>query len=509
MKANTQHKADGNAGITVIGLGPGDERMLTREAWDALCCAEEVYLRTHHHPTVEHLPAHLRIQTFDAVYEQHDTFDQVYDAIAHEIIRLGERPAGVVYCVPGHPLVGESTVQRILEWAPASGLTVHLVSGLSFVEPALEALGIDALDGLQIADGTRLAQCHHPWINPDLPALIAQVYSRVVASGVKLALMNLYHDDHPVVIIKAAGGPSHSHRDIRLYELDWQDDLDHLTTVFVPPVAKSSSVAAFQEVIARLRAPGGCPWDREQTHQTLESNLLEETYEVLAALDADDPTKLCEELGDLLLQIVLHAQIATEEETFKAVDVLQGIIAKMERRHPHVFGDAQANDSQEVLRNWEQIKRDERDDPARSLFDGIPKGLPALAQALELQRRAARVGFDWDAPEPVLAKVAEEAGEIQRAEDADARLDEFGDLLFSLVNAARWMEIDPETALRHANQRFAARFQHIEQGAAAAGRLLEDMTLAEMDALWEQAKAGEASDVSHTLNRHKEVSDHA
>jgi len=168
MKANTQHKADGNAGITVIGLGPGDERMLTREAWDALCCAEEVYLRTHHHPTVEHLPAHLRIQTFDAVYEQHDTFDQVYDAIAHEIIRLGERPAGVVYCVPGHPLVGESTVQRILEWAPASGLTVHLVSGLSFVEPALEALGIDALDGLQIADGTRLAQCHHPWINPDL-----------------------------------------------------------------------------------------------------------------------------------------------------------------------------------------------------------------------------------------------------------------------------------------------------------------------------------------------------
>jgi len=162
-----------------------------------------------------------------------------------------------------------------------------------------------------------------------------------------------------------------------------------------------------------------------------------------------------------------------------------------------------------VLRNWEQIKRDERDDPARSLFDGIPKGLPALAHALELQRRAARVGFDWDTPEPVLAKVAEEAGEIQRAEDADARLDEFGDLLFSLVNAARWMEIDPETALRHANQRFAARFQHIEQGAAAAGRLLEDMSLAEMDVLWEQAKAGEASDAPHAPNRQKEVSDHA
>lgn len=505
MTAKQPAALDGSIGITVIGLGPGDERALTRGAWDTLCLAEELYLRTRHHPTVEHLPAHLTLHTFDELYEQHDSFADVYDAIAQEVVRLGGRPQGVLYGVPGHPLVGESSVQRILALAPAAGLAVRLIGGLSFVEAALESLGIDALDGIQIADGTQIAQSHHPWLNPDLPALIAQVYNRVVASDVKLALMNLYHDDHPVVLVQGADGPAPSRRKIKLYELDWQDDLDHLTTLYVPPVERRSSTAAFQDVIARLRAPGGCPWDREQTHQSLQGNLLEETYEVLAAIDADDPVELCEELGDLLLQIVLHAQIATEEATFKAVDVLQGIIAKMERRHPHVFGDAQADDSDTVLRNWEQIKRAERGDPHRSLFEGIPAGLPALAQAIALQRRAARVGFDWDAPEPVLAKVAEEVGEVQQADDADSRLDEFGDLLFSLVNVARWMEIDPETALRRANQRFATRFQHIERSAADAGRPLEEMTIEEMDALWEQAKQQE---ITMRAGNQEEAGDH-
>ncbi|MGC9361141.1 MAG: nucleoside triphosphate pyrophosphohydrolase, partial [Anaerolineae bacterium] len=349
------------------------------------------------------------------------------------------------------------------------------------------------MDGLQIADGTAIGQQHHPWLNPDVPSLIAQVYNRTVASDVKLTLMNQYHDDHPVVLIQAAGTPRESIRRIRLYELDWQTDLDHLTSVFVPPTEQRTSVTAFQDVVARLRAPNGCPWNREQTHQSLQNNLVEETYEVLEAIDADNSSDLCKELGDLLLQIMLHAQIATEEGSFKTIDVLEAIIAKMERRHPHVFGDAQASDTQEVLRNWEQIKRAEHDDPAKSLLDGLPAGLPALGQAFALQQRAAHVGFDWESPEPVLDKVAEEVHELRDTHDPEARAREFGDLLFSLVNAARWLDIDPETALRRANQRFASRFKRIEQTAAASGRALEQMSPIEMDALWEQAKAEEAT----------------
>ncbi len=496
-------------GITIVGLGPGDEATLTLSAWETLSQAGEVYLRTERHPTVPHLPQQLRVHTFDSIYEQCDSFGQVYEEIAHRVIDLGARPEGVVYAVPGHPLVGETSVQRILELAPQRELEVRFVSGVSFLEPALEALGLDAMDGLQIADGTAIGQQHHPWLNPDVPSLIAQVYNRTIASDVKLTLMNQYHDDHPLVLIQAAGTPRQSVRHIRLYELDWQTDLDHLTSLLVPATSQQTSVSAFQNVLARLRAPNGCPWDREQTHQSLQSNLLEEAYEVLEAIDADSPPELCEELGDLLLQIMLHAQIATEEGSFKTIDVLEAIIAKMRRRHPHVFGDAQASDTQEVLRSWEQIKRAERDDPAKSLLDGLPAGLPALSQAFALQHRANHVGFDWESPEPVLAKVAEELDELRDANDPETRAREFGDLLFSLVNAARWLDIDPETVLRRTNQRFASRFRYIEHAAAASGRALEEMSLVEMDALWEQAKAEEATPTQPETPGAKEGTPHA
>jgi tetrapyrrole methylase family protein / MazG family protein len=496
-------------GITIVGLGPGDEATLTLSAWETLSQAGEIYLRTERHPTVSHLPQHLRVHSFDSIYEQLGSFAQVYEEIAQRVVELGARPEGVVYAVPGHPLVGETSVQRILELAPQRELEVRFVSGVSFLEPALEALGLDAMDGLQIADGTAIGQQHHPWLNPDIPAVIAQVYDRRVASDVKLTLMNQYHDDHPVVVIQAAGTPHQSVRHIRLYELDWQTDLDHLTSLFVPPTPQQSSVAAFHDVLARLRAPNGCPWDREQTHQSLQSNLVEETYEVLEAIDADSAPDLCEELGDLLLQIMLHAQIATEEGSFKAIDVLEAITAKMRRRHPHVFRDGQASDTQEVLRNWEEIKRAERDDPSKSLLDGLPAGLPALSQAFALQDRAHRVGFDWESPEPVLAKVTEELDELRDAKDPETRAREFGDLLFSLVNAARWLDIDPESALRRANQRFASRFRQIEQAAAASGRAIEEMSLIEMDALWEQAKAEEATPTQPESPDAKEGTPHA
>lgn len=481
-------------GITIIGLGPGNPEQLTLEAWRALEGSQEVYLRTLRHPVVEALPRGPAYRSFDDLYEAHDSFPEVYEAMAQRLLALAERPEGVVYAVPGHPTMGETSVRRALELAAERALPVRIIAGLSFLEPTAVALGIDPFDGLQIADATALALRHHPNLDPDVAALVVQVYNRQLASEVKLTLMSLYHDDHPVRLVRAAGTPDASVRDLPLYELDRQGDLDHLTSLYIPALAEPGSVARFQDVVARLRAPDGCPWDREQTHQTLRTHLLEETYEVLDALDTDDMDKLREELGDLMLQILLHAQIAVEDGDFKLVDSMQHVMEKLIRRHPHVFGGEKVQDSDEVLRAWEQIKRQERGEHFASLLAGISRALPSLSQALEMQRRAARVGFDWGSVEPVEAKVAEEIEEFRLAPDPERRSAEFGDLLFSLVNLARWHAIDPESALREANQRFARRFETIERHAADIGRPLEEMTLEEMDALWDEAKEAETRD---------------
>ncbi|MBC7236889.1 MAG: nucleoside triphosphate pyrophosphohydrolase [Chloroflexi bacterium] len=479
------------AKIIILGLGPGDPALITREAWDVLENAEEVYLRTVHHPTVAGLPAHVRYYSFDELYETHETFEQVYEAIAQRVIELAERPEGIVFAVPGHPLVGEASVLRILALAKERGLAVRIVAGLSFLEPTMTALGIDPFDGLQICDATILAQRHHPNLDPDVAALVVQLYHRHLAADVKITLMNLYPDDHPLRLVRGAGTPEQAIIELPLYELDRHDDLDHLTSVYIPPLSWPGSLATYQDVVARLRAPGGCPWDRQQTHQSLRPHLLEEAYEVLAALDADDPDLLREELGDLLLQVLLHAQIATEGGDFKLIDAVRVAVEKLIRRHPHVFGEAQAETAEEVLRAWEQIKRAERgEETFRSMLAGINKALPALSQAMEIQRRVARVGFDWLDPRSVADKVREELDELAHA-DASQRADEFGDLLFSLVNLARWYDIDAESALREANRRFMRRFAAIERRAAEAGIKLEEMSLQEMDTLWEQAKEEE------------------
>lgn len=454
--------------------------------------ASEVHLRTKHHPSVESLPEGARYHSFDEVYDNHDSYEEVYEEIATRVVALGERPQGVVYAVPGHPFMGETAVPRILELARKKGLSTRVIAGVSFLEPVTTALGLDPFDGLQICDAMLLGKRHHPNLCPDVGSLIVQVCDRYVASRAKITLMNLYHDDHPIRLVRHAGTEQQQVRELPLYQLDRQEDLDHLTTAYIPPLSSPASLSSFQDVIARLRAPGGCPWDRKQTHQTLRSELLEETYEVLAALDADDMEVLEEELGDLMLQILFHAQIAAEDGDFKLIDSTQHIIEKLVRRHPHVFGEEKVEDAEEVLQNWERIKREERgEEDFSSMLSGINRALPALSQAMEIQRRVARVGFDWSNAEPVSAKVEEELQEFRHASDADERLAEMGDLLFALVNVARWHGIDAESALRQANQRFMERFAVLERRAQAQGTPLKEMTPEELDALWEQAKGEE------------------
>lgn len=477
--------------ITILGLGPGNPAHLTLEAGQVLEGADEVYLRTERHPTVASLPPHLSLHSFDHLYEEKTDFAEVYREIAARVLALGERPQGVMYAVPGHPLVGEASVQRILSLARELGLKVRIIEGLSFVEPVLTCLGLDAMEGLQLVDATELAALHHPPVNPDRPTLVGQLYGRHLASSVKLTLMNLFPADHPVVLVHGAGTDGERVAALPLYELDRNDNneqIDHLTTLYLPPLPEISSLESFQDTIAHLRAPDGCPWDREQTHQSLRTALLEETYEVLTALDADDMDALCEELGDLLLQILLHAQIAVEEGDFSLAQVIEKINTKIKRRHPHVFGDVEVSGTAEVLHNWEEIKREEKGRVRGSMLDNVPPTLPALAQAQSYQRRVARVGFDWPDVEGVVAKVAEETEELLRTSDATEREEELGDLLFSLVNLARWLKVEAESALRAANARFARRFAAMEVLCRQRGQHLADLSLAEQDALWEEVK---------------------
>ncbi|MCP4594804.1 MAG: MazG family protein, partial [bacterium] len=251
-------------------------------------------------------------------------------------------------------------------------------------------------------------------LNPDLPVLLGQLYSRALAADVKLTLMNQYPDDHEVTLVHAAGTRDQHIDRLPLYELDRRESIAHLTTLYVPPLPGVTGFEGLQDTVAHLRAPGGCPWDREQTHKSLRAGLLEEAYETVAAIDAGDVRALQEELGDFLLQVLLQVQIATEEGEFKMVDVISGIDAKLKHRHPHVWGDRTVAGTGEVLQRWEELKREEKGKgPQHSTLDGVPAALPAVQQADTFSRRAARVGFDWSDPDGVADKVREEMAEVE------------------------------------------------------------------------------------------------
>jgi tetrapyrrole methylase family protein / MazG family protein len=481
--------------ITLLGLGPGDPSLLTRQAWEIISSTPEIFLRTVQHPTVAGFPPSIQIHSFDDLYEQLPSFDYVYAHIIDQVLSLGARPQGVVYAVPGHPFIAEATCPEIARRARLGGLSVRVIEGLSFIEPTITAPGVDPLPHLAILDALELAEDHVPPFPPDAPVLIAQIHSRQVANQVKLTLMETYPDEHLVSLVHAAGTPQQQVEELPLHAIDLSQSIGLLTSLYLPPLDKGTSFESFQEIIAHLRAPDGCPWDRAQTHQTLRTNLLEETYEALAALDADDPVHMGEEFGDLLLQITLHAQIANEYGEFSIAQVFKGIYDKIIHRHPHVFGDLQVTGVENVLQNWEKLKAEERSHEQlenggteTGLLDGVSLVLPALAQAEEIQRRAARVGFDWPDAHGVVDKISEECHELLSAPDLASRADELGDLLFAVVNLARHFEIDAESSLRQTNTRFRSRFAHIEASARQRGKQISDLTLDEMENYWQEAK---------------------
>jgi tetrapyrrole methylase family protein/MazG family protein len=269
--------------------------------------------------------------------------------------------------------------------------------------------------------------------------------------------------------------------------IDRSKKLSHLTSLYVSPLPDSASLNALAETVAILRGPDGCPWDQEQTPKSLRSGLLEEASEVLAAIDEEDNDSLAEELGDLLYHIVMQAQIASEENLFRLSDVITGIRSKLIRRHPHIWDDWQVANSEEVIQNWEHLKRSEKG-KLNSMMDNLPSALPALARAQFIQNRVSKIGFDWKTIQGVKSKVDEEINELERASDMRMKVHEMGDILFALVNLARWLGIDAEIALREGNMRFEHRFREMEQIAANGDLDLAMMDIEDLEALWQEAK---------------------
>lgn len=480
-------------GIIVVGLGPGDGRFLTREAWELFSQTEKVYLRTERHPAVVDLPPRLEQISFDAIYDSAESFEAVYQAIVEKLVQLG-RETDILYAVPGHPLVGESTVLRLLELAEAEAVDVKIVAGLSFVEPVLTAVQADGMNGVQLFDAIEITQYHYPPINSDFPVLLGQVYNNFLASELKLTLTQIYPDEHPIYLVHGAGLPEEIVEAIPLYEIDRSEHISHLSSLYLPPLSFPSTVTALAETVAILRSPDGCPWDQEQTPQSMRSGFLEEASEVLEALDQEDVIGLQEELGDMFYHLLMQTQMAGEGELFKLTDVLIGIDAKLKRRHPHVWGDWQVADSDEVIVNWEKIKEQEKAQAPQSMLDNIPLALPALARSQKIQERVRKIGFDWSEIQSVYNKVYEEMDELKQAQTPLEQTDELGDVLFVLVNLAKWLNIDAESALRQANLKFDRRFRQVEQLAVARQLELASMSLEELDLLWQEVKRQEKLD---------------
>jgi tetrapyrrole methylase family protein/MazG family protein len=448
-----------------------------------------VIVRTLHHPAAAELAASRAVTTCDDLYDSLDDLDAVYAAIAGRVLEVAGSHS-VVYAVPGSASVGERAAALIVTGANERGIPVDVLPGESFVDLALLAVGVDPLaKGLQILDGRSL---------PDplplhVPTLISQVDTQLALAEVATSLGKVLDGETPVVFLDSLGGPNERIERIPLRRLD-ELVPGPRTSLFVdpPPVGWFGLVAVNRAL--RLE----CPWDRDQTHHSLLEHLLEEAYEAIEAigrLGSDAPAgevdygayaEVEEELGDLLLQVVFHATLAREAAAFDVEEVAEGIRRKLVHRHPHVFGDVVAHDAETVRSNWETLKSQEK--RRDSLMDDVPRVLPALARAAKLQRRASTAGFDWSDTEPVVAKIHEEVDELDVAAGSASTSHELGDVLFSVVNLARHLDIDPEGALRSANERFEGRFRSVEASAVAGGRSLEALSLEEMDELWEAAK---------------------
>lgn len=486
--------------LTVIPLAT--PQTVPQNSLEAVKSVDRLYLQT-----TEHICANaaLRIRpeavSMDDLYSECFDFDELNERIAERLAAAFESEnaenLNVGYAVLGRGVEGELAA-LLCSRANENGFTVRFMPAPGFAESAVCAA----------------ANCGHiaPWsgydirsahsfniIGTDFPVVIEETDNLLIAGEIKLRLSEYYPDESDVFVCTMNNCGEYDVNCLPLHRMD-HPEAEKLygaaTVVLVPPCGllqrTRHGIDGLLEVMHRLRAPGGCPWDEEQTHESLRSSLLEETYEVLDALDSNDMTALEEELGDLLLQIVFHSVIEEECSDFTLRDVTTGITNKLIYRHPHVFGSVHVDGTNDVLTNWEKLKQKEKhQQTVADTLRAVPKAFPALMRSCKIQKRAARVGFDWDTAADTLPKVHEEADEVLDAlnkGDAPAIAEEIGDLLFACVNAARKAGVDPELALAAATQKFTNRFIKMEELILSEGGCLSDMTLEQMDSYWDRIK---------------------
>ncbi len=474
--------------LTIAPLAtPGS---VTAAAWEAIQKAPRLFLQTEESPCAAALLSlGLAYTSMDDLYQSAADFDALNAAVAE---RLCQIEGDAVYAVCGRGM-GDAALETLSERAVAAGITVRRLPSPGYGEAALCALP-QALpqEGMVCCSALGLP----PRLDPYHTLCIEEVDSGLTAGNVKLALGEYFPDEYPLWFCGLDKTGYHTRR-ILLLEIDRQKAYGAGTCLLVPPARPGQlcrkGIDDLMDVMAKLRAPGGCPWDAEQTHLSLRGSLIEEAYEVLDALEREDDEALCEELGDLLLQIAFHAIIAKEQAAFTLRDVSTGIVQKLIYRHPHVFGSVHVESSGEVKYNWEQLKQKEKhQSTVAEAMEAVPRAFPALMRSAKVQKKAAHVGFDWTNPKDALQKLPEETAELLEAlnqGDGTHIDEEVGDLLFSAVNVARLLNRDPEAMLHKATDKFMRRFAAMEKRIVQTRGGFRDMTLAEMDAYWNDVKA--------------------
>lgn len=478
--------------IYIIGLGPGDINSLTLGAVERINSGDKNFLRTEKHPTVNYfIDKNIPYKSYDFLYDSEDSFDKVYEKIVEDLIEESNGNSSINYFVPGHPLIAEKTVEILT----SQDIDIEIISGMSFIEPMIELIGRDPINGLKLVDGEEF---NNLMVNINIDMIITQVYNFRILSEVKIALSEIYGDEHEIYLVHNAGVKGYEKKySIPVYELDRVQEVGPLTSIYVPKIDKNhKKVFDFNDlldIMRILRSENGCPWDMEQTHESIRQSVIEEAYEVVDAIDKNDVDGLIEELGDLLLQVIFHSQIGFDEGEFTIYDITSALGNKLIYRHPHVFLKKSVENSEEVVYNWNMLKYAKRN--ITKFIDklkDIPK-LPALMTSFKIQEKAAEVGFDWEDIEGPLSKIKEEYEEVlevmEKFGGGDERTEEeLGDLIFAIVNLSRFLDINPEIALNRTINKFINRFEFMEERLEGIGKKFEEMTLEEMDELWNEAK---------------------
>ena len=478
--------------IKIVGLGPGAPEALTIGAVRALEESDNLYFRTEKHPTVDYLKGKLKsFNTCDNFYEEGSNFDEVYSNIANNIVKRYRETEELVYAVPGHPLVAERSVTNIIDICNENNIKYEILPAVSFIDAMMDRLEIDPIEGLKIIDAFDIG---NQILDKRIGTIITQVYNGLIASEVKLKLLDYYNDETEIYFVRAAGiEGQESIRKIPIYELDMQEDIDYLTSVYIPKDNKNKKdFYDLINIIEELRSENGCPWDRVQTHESIKGQLIEECYEVVDAIEKDDIDGLIEELGDVLLHVVFHSVIGNEDGYFNISDIINAITTKMIYRHPHVFKIEKSITTEEVLDNWDELKKKEKNfETLTEEINAIANALPALVRAKKVQKKAAKVGFDFENINEAVDKLREELNEVLDVYETDNKakiLEEVGDLIFSCVNIARMLDVDSEEALTSSTKKFINRFEYIENKVINSGKKITEVSIDEMNAIWEEAK---------------------